>query len=83
MAVKFRMSPAGDSSDLVRVLKRVQPFGLVVADKRYNPERNREYVQKILGARTMISVRAASRLKIKMRERWRMRMEQEPRGTKP
>jgi glutamate-1-semialdehyde aminotransferase len=46
---------------------------LVVADKGYDAERNHEYAQDVLGARTAIPVRAASRPKIKMRGRRRKR----------
>jgi len=71
VAVKFRRGPANDSPDFVNVLKKVQPaelpVKLVVADKGYDAESNHEYAQDVLGARTAIPVRAASRPKIKMR----------------
>jgi hypothetical protein len=70
VAVKFRRGPANDSPDFVNVLKKVQPaelpVKLVVADKGYDAESNHEYAQDVLGARTAIPVRAASRPKIKM-----------------
>ena len=77
VAVKFRAGPANDSPDFVRVLKKVRPAGLqvrlVVADKGYDAERNHEYAQDVLGARTAIPVRAASRPKIKMSGKRRRR----------
>jgi len=70
-AVKFRQGPANDSPDFIRVLKKVsltdQPVRVVVADKGYDSERNHEYAQKVLGARSVIPVRAADRPLIKMR----------------
>jgi len=77
VAVKFRRGPANDSPDFIRTLKKVRPAGLpvklVVADKDYDAESNHEYAQEVLGARTAIPVRAASRPKIKMREKRRKR----------
>ena len=77
VAVKFRRGPSGDSPDFIWTLKKVQPAGLpvkiVVADKGYDAESNHEYAQVVLGARTAIPVRAASRPKIKMRGRRRRR----------
>ena len=44
VAVEFRVGPANDSPDFIRVLKKVepanQPAKLVVADKDYDAERN-------------------------------------------
>jgi hypothetical protein len=77
VAVKFRRGPSGDSPDFVWTLKKVRPAGLpvklVVADKGYDAESNHEYAQEVLGARTAIPVRAASRPKIKMRGKRRKR----------
>ena len=77
VAVKFRRCPANDSLDFIWTLKKVRPAGLpvklVVADKGYDAESNHEYAQDVLGARTAILVRAASRPKIKMRGRRRKR----------
>jgi len=77
VAVKFRRGPANDSPDFIWTLKKVRPAGLpvklVVADKGYDAESNHEYVQEVLGARTAIPVRAASRPKIKMRGKRRRR----------
>jgi len=81
VAVKFRRGPANDSPDLIRVLKKVEPANqsvkLVVADKGYDAERNHEYAQEVLGAETVIPVRAASRPKIRMRGRRRRKMARE------
>ena len=81
VAVKFRRGPAGDSPDFVNVLKKVEPAELpvriVVADKGYDAESNHEYAQEVLGARTAIPVRAASRPKIKMRGRRRKKQAKE------
>jgi len=81
VAVKFRRGPAGDSPDFVNVLKKVEPAELpvriVVADKGYDAESNHEYAQEVLGARTAIPVRAASRPKIKMRGKRRRRQARE------
>jgi len=81
VAVKFRVGPANDSPDFIRVLKKVEPANqsvkLVVADKGYDAERNHEYAQEVLGAETVIPVRAASRPKIKMRGRRRRKMARE------
>ena len=81
VAVKFRRGPANDSPDFIRVLKKVEPANqsvkLVVADKGYDAERNHEYAQEVLGAETVIPVRAASRPKIKMRGRRRRKMARE------
>ena len=77
VAVKFRRGPANDSPDFVWTLKKVRPaelpVKLVVADKGYDAESNHEYAQDVLGARTAIPVRAASRPKIKMRGKRRKR----------
>ena len=77
MAVKFRRGPSGDSPDFIWTLKKVRParlpVKLVVADKGYDAESNHEYAQDVLGARTAIPVRAASRPKIKMRGKRRRR----------
>ena len=81
VAVKFRVGPANDSPDFVRVLKKVcpaeLPVKLVVADKGYDAESNHEYAQDVLGARTAIPVRAASRPKIKMSGKRRRRQRKE------
>jgi len=81
VAVEFRVGPANDSPDFIRVLKKVepanQPVKLVVADKGYDAESNHEYAQEVLGAETVIPVRAASRPKIKMRGRRRRKMARE------
>jgi len=81
VAMKFRMGPANDSPDFIPVLKKVeparQPVKIVLADKGYDAESNHEYAQEILGARTVIPVRASSRPKIKMRGRRRKRMARE------
>gem|GEM_PF-332394 len=81
VAMKFRMGPANDSPDFIPVLKKVeparQPVKIVLADKGYDSESNHEYAQEILGARTVIPVRASSRPKIKMRGRRRKRMARE------
>jgi len=70
VAVKFRRGPANDSPDFIWTLKKVRPaelpVKLVVADKGYDAESNHAYAQDVLGARTAIPVRAASRPKIKM-----------------
>lgn len=77
VAVKFRRGPSGDSPDFIWTLKKVRaaelPVKLVVADKGYDAERNHEYAQDVLGARTAIPVRAASRPKIKLRGKRRRR----------
>ncbi|MBU1914242.1 MAG: transposase, partial [Candidatus Thermoplasmatota archaeon] len=77
VAVKFRRGPSNDSPDFIWTLKKVRPAGLpvklIVADKGYDAESNHEYAQDILGARTAIPVRAASRPKIKMRGKRRRR----------
>jgi hypothetical protein len=71
VAMKFRRGPSNDSPDFIWTLKKVLPaelpVKLVVADKGYDAESNHEYAQDVLGARTAIPVRAASRPKIKMR----------------
>jgi hypothetical protein len=75
VAVKFRRGPSNDSPDFIWTLKKVKaaelPVKLVVADKGYDAESNHAYAQDVLGARTAIPVRAASRPKIKMRGRRR------------
>ncbi len=77
VAVKFRRGPSNDSPDFIWTLKKVLPaelpVKLVVADKGYDAESNHEYAQDVLGARTAIPVRAASRPKIKMRGKRRRR----------
>lgn len=85
MAAKFRRGPANDSPDFIWTLKKVRPAGLpvklVVADKGYDAESNHEYAQDVLGARTAMPVRGASRPKIKMRgKRRRQRKEFDQRG---
>jgi hypothetical protein len=81
VAMKFRRGPANDSPDFIWTLKKVRPAGLpvklVVADNGYDAERNHEYAQELLGAETVIPVRAASRPKIRMRGRRRRRMSRE------
>jgi len=76
-ALKFRLGPANDSPDFIRILKKVsladQPVRVVVADKGYDSERNHEYAQKVLGARSIILVRAADRPLIRIRGRLRRR----------
>jgi len=61
VAVKFRMGPANDSPDFIRVLRKVRPaelpVKLVVADKGYDAERNHEYAREVLGAQTLIPLR--------------------------
>ena len=77
VAVKFRRGPANDSPDFIWTLKKVRaaglPVKLVVADKGYDAESNHAYVQEVLGARTVIPVRAASRPKIRIRGKRRRR----------
>jgi transposase len=64
-AVKFRLGPTADSPDFIPVLKKAsiarQSIRIAVADKGYDAERNHEFVQVVLGARTAIPVSAASR----------------------
>jgi len=75
VAVKFRKGPANDSPDFVRVLRKVeqarQDVRVVVADKGYDAERNHEYVDAALGARSVIPVRAADRPGIRITGRHR------------
>lgn len=58
-----------------------QRVRIVVADKGYDAESNHEYAQKILGAETVIPVRAASRPKVRIRgkRRWRQLKERRDR----
>jgi len=81
VAVKFRRGPANDSPDFIWTLKKVlaaeRPVKVVRADKGYDAESNHEYAQEVLGARTVIPVRAASRPKVKMRGKRRRKMARE------
>jgi len=81
VAVKLRKGPAGDSPDFVKVLRKVEParqeVRVVVADKGYDAERNHEYVDDVLGARSIIPVRAADRPGIRIRGRHRRRQAKE------
>ena len=81
VAVKFRRGPANDSPDFIWTLKKVlpaeRPVKIVRADKGYDAESNHEYAQEVLGARTVIPVRAASRPKVKMRGKRRRKMAKE------
>jgi hypothetical protein len=81
VAVKFRRGPANDSPDFIWTLKKVlpaeRPVKIVRADKGYDAESNHQYAQEVLGARTVIPVRAASRPKVKMRGKRRRKMAKE------
>jgi len=77
VAMKFRMGPANDSPDFIAVLKKVmlagQPVRVVVADKGYDAEKNHAYAQEVLGARSMIPLRASGRPMVKAGGRYRRR----------
>jgi len=80
-SLKFRMGPAADSRDFKPVLKKVKParkpVKLVTADKGFDAEGNLEYAQEVLGAKTMIPVRAGSRPGVRILGRRRRRQQRE------
>ena len=53
------------------------PVRIVVADKGYHAKSNHGYAQEVLGARTVMPVRAASRPKVKMRGKSRRKIARE------
>jgi len=75
LAVKFRLGPANDSPDFVRVLAKVRRAGrhvvLVVGDKGYDSEGNHEYVREVLGGRSVIPVRKGDDPRLRVRGRYR------------
>jgi len=75
LAVKFRLGPANDSPDFIRVLRKVGRSGrrivLVVADKGYDSEGNHEYVREVLGGRSVIPIRRGDDPRLRVRGRYR------------
>ena len=70
VAVRFCMGPANDSPEFAKVFEKVRParqeVKIVMADKGYDAEKNHQYVREVLGARTMIPLRAAGRPGVKV-----------------
>ncbi len=75
LAVKFRLGPANDSPDFIRVLRKVRMAGskvsMVVADKGYDSEGNHEYVHEVLGGRSVIPIRRGDDPRLRVRGRYR------------
>ena len=81
VAVSFCMGPANDSPEFTKVLEKVrlarQKVKIVMADKGYDAEKNHQYVREVLGARTMIPLRAAGRPGVKVWGRYRRKQKRE------
>jgi len=75
LAVKFRLGPANDSPDFIRVLRKVEQAGrriaLVIGDKGYDSESNHEYVREVFGGRSVIPVRTGDDPRHRVRGRYR------------